>query len=772
VTDAAGNPIEIERTASFRTASNDVDGPQIVSVAPADGATHVALNAPIDVTLNEAIDPATVTPTSFRVEIDGQTVTGLRTFTNSNRGIRFQPAEPWTAGATVTVTLATSIADPSGNTLADANGVPLTAPVVTTFTTTTFGITSPTGTSVVEETQVLLEARASNTAGIASVVFTVNGVDQPPASPPAFSQPFVVPSAVTTTTLIIRASARNALGAEVASDERTFEVVIGLRVTPTLAGVPLGGSTGLRFTLSSALTTDLPIELRAGNASLVTFLVNPVVLPAGATEVTALVVGAAEGNTAVFGESDRGTASSIVSVSPRVDGQTLTPSSQPIGISISNPPSAGLVVLGTATTDTARLRLLTEAAAVDQTVTIVSTNAAVATATAGPLLAGQLAADVTITTGVQGVATLIIRVGDVVRAVTVIVGTPPAGSLPLILASPAGVAISNPPNVGHVVVSPGTSAAFTSVVLAGLATAETPVLVESSNPAVATATASAIASGSASTTLSVNAISAGVVTLIIRAGGEVRAVTLYVGAPPAGQEPILLAAPVGIAISNAPSIGQLVSATGVGSATELVVLPAAAAEVTEVSVTSSDPTIATATADPIAAGSRTTILRVATAADGIARLTLRAGAQTWTVTVFVGNVPVERRPVLVASPVGASIAALSQLGTVVAQPGTPIVSSLGIQLLAAPRLSAVTVSAQSSDTAIATVNGAATTTAELSAGQAVLGLTIATTGLEGTAVITFEFDGQRLQLLVVVGNPPASQRPAIGAPVLGVRIGG
>ena len=403
---------------------------------------------------------------------------------------------------------------------------------------------------------------------------------------------------------------------------------------------------------------------------------------------------------------------------------------------------------------------------------ILSTNAAVATATAGPLLAGQLAADVTITTGAQGVATLIIRVGDVVRSVTVIVGTPPAGSLPLILASPAGVAISNPPNVGQLVVTPGTNASFTTVILSSAAGADTPVIVESSNPAIATATANTIAAGGLSTTLSVNAISNGVVTLIIRAGGDVRAVTLYVGTPPAGQQPILLAPPVGVAISNPPTIGQLVTASGAASATELVLLTAPASGSMDVSVTSSDPAIATAAADPIAAGSRSTILRITTAADGIARLTLRAGTETWTVTVFVGNVPIERRPVLVASPVGASIAALSQLGTVVAQPGTPIVSSLGIQLFAAPRLSALMVSAQSSDAAIATVNGAATTSAELSAGQAVLGLTIATTGLEGTAVITFEFDGQRRQLLVVVGNPPASQRPAIVAPVLGVRIGG
>jgi hypothetical protein len=37
-------------------------------------------------------------------------------------------------------------------------------------------------------------------------------------------------------------------------------------------------------------------------------------------------------------------------------------------------------------------------------------------------------------------------------------------------------------------------------------------------------------------------------------------------------------------------------------------------------------------------------------------------------------------------------------------------------------------------------------------------------------VVTFEFEGERVELLVVVGSPPAGQLPPIVAPVVGVQV--
>ena len=77
---------------------------------------------------------------------------------------------------------------------------------------------------------------------MASVVFTVNGQALPAVTGPSFSRIFNVGPASTTPTLTIAASARDSNNVEVAHDQRTVNVVVGLSVTPTLSGVPLGGT--------------------------------------------------------------------------------------------------------------------------------------------------------------------------------------------------------------------------------------------------------------------------------------------------------------------------------------------------------------------------------------------------------------------------------------------------------------------------------------------------------------------------------------------------
>jgi hypothetical protein len=39
------------------------------------------------------------------------------------------------------------------------------------------------------------------------------------------------------------------------------------------------------------------------------------------------------------------------------------------------------------------------------------------------------------------------------------------------------------------------------------------------------------------------------------------------------------------------------------------------------------------------------------------------------------------------------------------------------------------------------------------------------------ALLTFEFEGERRELLVIVGDPPASEIPVLTAPVVGVEVG-
>jgi hypothetical protein len=100
-------------------------------------------------------------------------------------------------------------------------------------------------------------------------------------------------------------------------------------------------------------------------------------------------------------------------------------------------------------THTVRITLLRAPAGADTSVSVFSTNAAVATATTSNVAAGQQTTDVEITALIDGIATIILRVGNDVRGLTVFVGTPPAGSTPLLLASPVGLSLSALPTLGR-----------------------------------------------------------------------------------------------------------------------------------------------------------------------------------------------------------------------------------------------------------------------------------------------------------------------------------
>jgi hypothetical protein len=83
-----------------------------------------------------------------------------------------------------------------------------------------------------------------------------------------------------------------------------------------------------------------------------------------------------------------------------------------------------------------------------------------------------------------------------------------------------------------------------------------------------------------------------------------------------------------------------------------------------------------------------------------------------------------------------------------------------------PRAGAVPVTITTSDSSIVTLGAGNTAQATLEAGSRVVPVTFTTTGTPGTAVLTFAFGGEVRQLLVVVGNPPASELPTIfAAPV-------
>jgi hypothetical protein len=770
--DRAGNAVPSVRTFTFTTTSPDLVGPRVLTIDPANGAVNVALTAPVTVAFNEPVDPATVTAQSFRVTIGGSPVSGTLSLSGGTTA-RFTPTDAWPTETVVTIELSSTIHDLFGNALTAPDGSALTAPLTFTFLSGSFSITNPPrGQLVVENTSLLIEARASAGLGVASVLFTVNGQAQPVDSSSPFNISFTVPSAAASATLTIVASARNSVGTQIASDTLVADVAVALQVSPSLAGVPIGQTTPLRFSISSALPDDLTIQLNAANPSLVNFAVNPVTLPAGQLAVNAAVAGVSAGATTIIATSTHGTAATIVSVSSVVAGSTLMPLATPVGFAIANPPSAGFIVTSPGQTATTGIQVLASTATAATAVSVTSSDPAVATASGTTVAAGQQSSQIEIVTGVAGVATLIIRAGSEVRSLTVFVGAPPAGSTPILVAPPVGFAIANPPSVGFIVVPIAQTTTTRVLVLATAAAAATPVSVTSTNPAVASGSAANVAAGEQSADVSITPGQPGAATLIIRAGSDVRSLTVYVGAPPAGSTPLLLAPPVGTAVSALPFIGRALIAPGVTRTIGVRLLDAPAVSATSFTVISSNPAVASVISPVIVqAGDRVAELQITTGVAGSARLTLEGAGIRFEFTVDAGTTPSPTStPVITAPPIGVTVIADPGIGRVSVSPAAPVAPQLGIRLLAAPAAGDVQVVVRSSNTAIVTVGGGETASLTIPAGDVVLNTSIATTGTAGAAILTFEFQGERRQMTVIVGNPPLNQIPPVTAPIVGVEV--
>ncbi len=786
VRDKAANALTAAFASTFRTISPDVVAPKVLTTVPANASIGVGTTAPFSVTFTEAIAPASITPTSFRVTTNAAVVPGTFAFGDGGATVRFTPTSALPYDVTVVVELTGGITDVSGNALVNADDSAITTPITFTYQTGAFSIVAPDGASVIEENRVTFEAMGAASLEPASVVFTVNGVALPAVAAEPFRREYTVPLAATASSITVVASARNASNLEIASATRTYDVLRRLRATPTVLGLQRGATKTIRLTIAEALTSPLTVAVASADAAVATVTPSSIVLPAGQTSVDlsvtactvcpgdpASVTGAAIGNTAIVASSDRGTAATSVSVSDRVDPANwadFVVFARTPGVSISLAPTAGQVVLASGQAIGTTIAVLSHDADGSTAVSITSSNPGVATATASNVATGTRTTTLAVQANANGIAVLTIRAGGEVRTLTVYVGAPPDNLTPVVVAPQVGVTISRPPSAGQILLQPGQGTTTSTSILLAPATGPTPVTVASSNPAIAMATATTIGTGSQTTSLAITTGEPGIALLTIRAGGVVRSLTVYVGAPPANDTPMVLAPSVGVTIALAPSVGQLLTPTGGGTTTTIVgLLPSPAGSVLPVSVESSNPAIASATAAPVAAGQQVTTLTIDTGIDGIATLTLRAGGVVRSLTVYVGEPPASMTPVYVAPPVG--ITAPKAFGSRVIVPaGNLLAPTIGVQLLAAPLGSTTAVTVTTSNPAIASFGAATSMTLMLQAGDLMLPVLFETTGEEGSAVLTFEFNGITRQLEVVVGNPPASAQPAIVAPVAGIQV--
>lgn len=122
---AGGGGIYRFGTGSSCLPSSDNIRPYIASFSPPDGGSDVPLNAPVSILFSEAIDPTSVTDTSFSVQYGGGSIAG--SYTTNGAMVTFQPAAQWAPATLYSVTVGSGVRDLAGN--------PLPLPLFWSFTT-------------------------------------------------------------------------------------------------------------------------------------------------------------------------------------------------------------------------------------------------------------------------------------------------------------------------------------------------------------------------------------------------------------------------------------------------------------------------------------------------------------------------------------------------------------------------------------------------------------------------------------------------------------
>jgi hypothetical protein len=121
-----GTPLGSPATWTFTTAAPPPP-PTVTATAPTSNATLVSRSATISATFSRAMDPSTITTSSFTVVSGGNSLTGVVSYDSATSTASFAPSIPLPGGATVTARL--------DATVAAADGTPMSGAVTWTFTT-------------------------------------------------------------------------------------------------------------------------------------------------------------------------------------------------------------------------------------------------------------------------------------------------------------------------------------------------------------------------------------------------------------------------------------------------------------------------------------------------------------------------------------------------------------------------------------------------------------------------------------------------------------
>ena len=117
-TDLAGNPLASNFVWTFTTGTPaDTTRPTVILTNPLDLAMNVPISRRVTATFSEAMNPATIDATTFKLARGLTPVVGVVSYDTLTAKATFAPAMPLLVGATYTATVTTGVADLAGNTM-------------------------------------------------------------------------------------------------------------------------------------------------------------------------------------------------------------------------------------------------------------------------------------------------------------------------------------------------------------------------------------------------------------------------------------------------------------------------------------------------------------------------------------------------------------------------------------------------------------------------------------------------------------------------------
>lgn len=272
VKDLAGNAMVANFSCGFTTAlAPDTTAPTVISTSPSCGATGVAINTQVAAIFSEAMDPLTITGSTFTLTGPGTTaVPGTVAYAGTGNVATFTPTSLLAASTVFTITVTTGAHDLAGNALASNFTCTFTTGPGTDTTPPTVTLTSP----VCGATDVALNKTVNATFSEAMDPLTITTGNFLLAGPGTTAVPGTV--AYDALNQIATFTPSNILASNTLF---TFTITTGVR---DLAGNPMAANFVCSFTTSATLG-PAPVDL--GSAAGFVVLGGSTVTNIGLTQV-------------------------------------------------------------------------------------------------------------------------------------------------------------------------------------------------------------------------------------------------------------------------------------------------------------------------------------------------------------------------------------------------------------------------------------------------------------------------------------------------------